>query len=97
MFLKERRPKVATSSTFIPQFGSSAGKNTFVAVSAAGQHILNSVVALARRIEERRTLAELPRRYLDDAGIVVSDFNAGLPGMDPSFPSNAQSLLARRV
>jgi hypothetical protein len=85
------------SSTFVPQIGSTAGKGNFAGVLALGQHILNLLAAAARRPAESHRLAALPRRYLDDAGIALSDLDAALPGMEPSFPRNAQNILTRCV
>jgi hypothetical protein len=88
---------MTTSSTFVPHLGRAAGKSNFAAVLAMGQHILNRYAAAARRREESRRLAALPRRYLDDAGIALSDLDVALPGMEPSFPSNARIILTRGV
>jgi hypothetical protein len=88
---------MTTSSTFVPHFGSAAGKSNLAAVLAKGQHILNLLAAVPRRRGEDRRLAALPRRYLDDAGIALSDLDAALPGMEPSFPRNARSILTRSV
>ena len=88
---------MTTSSAFVPQIGSTAGKSNFSGVMARGQHILNLLAAAARRPAESHRLAALPRRYLDDAGIALSDLDAALPGMEPSFPRNARRILARTV
>jgi hypothetical protein len=88
---------MSTSSSFVPQIGSTAGKSNFAGVLARGQHILNLLAAAARRPTESHRLAALPRRYLDDAGIAVSDLDAALPRMDPFFPRNARNILERRV
>jgi hypothetical protein len=88
---------MTTSSTFVPHFGPAAGKSNLAVVWAMGQHILNLVAAAPRRLAEDRRLAGLPRRYLDDAGIALSNLDAGLPGMDPFFPRNARNILERCV
>jgi hypothetical protein len=85
------------SSTFVPHFGPTAGKSNVAGVWAGGQHILNLLAGVWRRRAENRRLAALPRRYLDDAGIALSDLDAALPGMEPSFPRNARSILTRSV
>ena len=86
---------MTTSSTFLPHFGPSTGKSHVAVLWAVGQHILNLCGAPARRFAENQRLAALPRRYLDDAGIALSDLDAALPGMEPSFPRNARNLLER--
>jgi len=88
---------MTTSSTFVPHFSPTAGKSNVAAVLAKGQHILNLFAAAPRRLAENRRLAALPRRYLDDAGIALSDLDAAMPGMDPFFPSNARNILERCV
>ena len=88
---------MTNSSTFVPHFGSAAGKSNLAAILGKGQHILNLLAAASRRWGEDRRLAALPRRYLDDAGIVRSNLDAALPGMEPSFPRNAQNILTRCV
>jgi hypothetical protein len=88
---------MTTSSTFVPHFGSAAGKSNLAAVLGKGQHILNFLAGASRRWAEDRRLAALSRRYLDDAGIARSDLDAALPGMEPSFPRNARSILTRSV
>jgi hypothetical protein len=85
------------SSTFAQNFGPTAGKSHVAGVWARGQHILNLLAEVPRRRAENRRLAALPRRYLDDAGIALSDIDAALPGMDPFFPRNARNILERCV
>ena len=86
---------MTTSSTFAPHFGPTVGKSHVAVVWAVGQHILNLLAAAPRRLGENRRLAALPRRYLDDAGIALSDIDAALPGMEPFFPRNARNVLER--
>ena len=88
---------MTASSTFVPHFGPTAGKSHVAGVWAKGQHILNLCGTPARRLAENRRLAALPRRYLEDAGIALSDVHAALPGMEPSFPRNARNILTRGV
>jgi hypothetical protein len=97
MISHEGLSKMTTSSTFAPHFGPTAGKSNVAAVWVVGQHILNLLTAAPRRLVENRRLAALPRRYLDDAGIALSDLDAALPGMDPFFPRNARNILERYV
>jgi hypothetical protein len=86
---------MTTSSTFVPHFGPTSGKSNVAVIWAVGQHILNLLAAAPRRLGENRRLAALPRRYLDDAGIALSDIDAALPGMEPFFPRNARNVLER--
>jgi len=79
------------------EFGFKPRSGASVSLLAVSQYILNFAAATARRAADRRRLVGLPRRYLDDAGITPADFDAALPGMHPSFPHNAQSILSRSV
>jgi hypothetical protein len=88
---------VTTSSVTVSDFGSNPAKGHPAGVVAVGQYILNSVTTAARRSADRRRLAMLPRRYLDDAGITLGELDSALPGMEPSFPRNAQNILTRSV
>ena len=88
---------MANFTAIASEFGSKGGTGNLVAVRAVGQHILTLIATVARRVEDRRRVAALPRRYLDDAGIVFSERDAGLPGMDPFFPRNAANILTRNV
>ena len=52
------------------------------------------VGAAAQRVVDRRRLAALPRRYLEDAGMSFADLDAALRGMDAYDPHLARHALA---
>jgi hypothetical protein len=79
------------------EFGFKSKSRDSLSVFSVGQYILNFVAAAALRAADRRRLAALPRRYLDDAGLTLADLDAALPGMHPSFPRNAERILSHTV
>lgn len=83
--------------TTAPHYGFNPGNGNPASILAAGQHILNRVVAAAQRAADRSRFAALSRRYLDDAGMTLAELDAALPGMDAHDPRNTPTVLAHSV
>ena len=62
--------------------GASHGKS---GLAALGQYILNMF-----NVAEQARLAALPRRLLEDVGMVPADIDAGLPGDFAFYPDDIE-------
>ena len=64
---------------------------------ALGQHFLTRIGDSARRADDQRRFAALPRRYLDDAGMTPADFPVSLRGLDAIAPRHTAMALIHSV
>jgi hypothetical protein len=69
----------------------------FASLVTLGQHFLTRIGESARRADDQRRFAALPRRYLDDAGMTPSDFRLSLRGLDAIAPRHAAIALIHSV
>jgi hypothetical protein len=83
----------ASRSTTAP----TSAKSGFSGVLAVGQHFLTFLGESARRADEQRRFAALPRRYLDDADLTPSDFPVSWRGLDAIAPRHAAMALIHSV